>query len=595
MKIVIIIPLMFLLLFSCVPKEEVVRRPVVPPSPVIPEPLPEPIVPVAPAEPVRYREVIKCADGDRSFFNGCGIDFLPFLKTFFIDIDNDGQVEMIAGTRDGTLRLYKKSGAGNEARWEIVEGYFKGLQVGAFAAPAAADIDNDGKIELIVGTGGFSSNSGRVLIYRNSGTPTTPVWEPVEHPEIRVGNDAVPAVADLDRDGRPDLIVGNSVGELVFFRNVSDGRGVRFEKRPGYFRGVRIGMYASPAITVFRDNIIIIAGNSTGRIYRIDRRQDPAGGWHAVPLKISVPAFSVPSFIMAEGGTQKDLVVSDGDGQLYYYGNRKSNYREWEEYAGYFSGRVFSGPACAPSVSEQNGRMMLVTGNINGALKLFEHDGLSERFPWKENKGFFKGISLHGFARGVMTEWRGSDLLITGQQDGVLRAFVRKNEGDSAGWRELQGFFGGIPRMLHPAPAVFDLDGDGKWELILGDAEGNIRGFKYEVTPAGLPFWTEVQERFSGVRVGRFATPALLRDGVHLYLFAGQQDGRMTVFEAEGTERPVFENPGFLEGIKVGEHSSPTAVIKNGLIEMSVGDYNGSLRHFVCRREKVVIDRETIR
>ncbi len=585
--------ILMLVLSSCAPKEEIRPPAVVLPAPQeqprSPDPLPLPIE--APRPVIHYKEQIRCEDNTRNIFNSCGIDVLPFLRPLFFDVDSDGRQEMIAGAKDGTLRLYRNTAAISVPRWEFVPGYFDGIRTGAFAAPAAGDLDNDGRPEILVGTGGFSSESGRVILFRNSGSLETPVWNRVMHPEIRVGNDAAPALHDIDADGRPDLIVGNSVGELTLFRNRSDSRGIRFEKDVHYFRGLKLGMYVVPSVTVHGNNIVMVAGNSVGKLYLLSRERRTGTGWQVRTLKLSMPNFAAPAFIATEDPSRKDLVVSDGDGQLHYFRNRKSNYHDWEEASDYFSGRVLAGPACAPAMSDQDGRRFLVTGNINGMMKFFEYDALSKNIPWKERRDFFAGIRLHGYARGVMAAWQGMDLLIAGQQDGQLRAFISTRSTDNPKWKELPSFFSGVPRLLHPAPAVFDLDQDGRWELILGDVEGRVRGFRYAIGPTGMPQWSEMPGMFSNVSVGRFASPALFEDGGRLYLLAGQQNGRIQVFVAERSQSgpPVFSGHEDFLGISLDDHSAPSVVARDGKIELSVGNYNGGLRYFACRKESVEI------
>ncbi len=84
------------------------------------------------------------------------------------------------------------------------------------------------------------------------------------------------------------------------------------------------------------------------------------------------------------------MVISDGDGQLYYYRNRERNYREWEVSGDFFSGRIFAGPASSPVVTELNGSSVMVVGNINGEIRLFVSKPLSAGLPWNEVPGFFE-------------------------------------------------------------------------------------------------------------------------------------------------------------------------------------------------------------
>ncbi len=567
---------------SCAVKE-------IPPSTEVPSG-PPPLPQAEPAAHKRYKTVLNCSDDTNILFNRCGIEALPFIRTVFFDIDGDGVQEMIAGNKDGSLRLYRNHGTMTAPAWCVADDYFRGISAGAFSVPAAGDIDRDGKPEIVVGTGGFSSDSGRVLFYKNSGTQLSPIWEKITIPGIRVGNDATPALFDVDDDGDLDLIVGNSAGRLFLFRNtLKDGERF-FERDRSYFKGISLGMYAVPAAVSYGKKDVIIAGNSLGKLYLIERNGGERSDWKKSTLHLSVSCFAAPAFMENTGRDRKDLVVSDCDGRLYYFKNR-DGYREWEELPLFFNERILPGPVSAPAVTKIDGKSYMVVGNIYGELKLFEFMPSSKGLPWTEKYGFFGDIKLPGFSRGVLTVWEGRYLLITGQQNGLLKAFI--NDGNletPSSWTELEGFFDSVPPCMHAAPFVFDIDDDGKWELIVGAADGVVKGFRYTYGENGNPVWNEIDEMFKYVRVGRFATPALFRNEGRLYLLIGQQDGRITKFMTYMTETgPVFFGDGMLDHVRVRNHRSPSVIEKDGRIELSVGDYDGNLEHYICEKNLVEI------
>jgi len=539
------------------------------------------------SSPPRLRTSLKCGEDTKTTFNKSGVEVLPFLRTAFFDMDGDGRQELIAGSKDGSLRFYKNSGTVNNPSWNLTEKYFEDISAGAFSSPAVGDIDGCGRPEIILGTGGFSSDSGRVLLYKNSGSIDRPVWKKMDLPKIWVGNDATPALLDVDNDGKPDLIVGNSTGNLFLFRNLSKDKRVLFEKDPNYFKGINLGMYGMPAATTAGDGTsIIIAGNSMGKLYILEKGPGQKSFSQKTGLRISLNSFAAPSFIKT-GDKESDIVISDSYGQFHLFKNRKNNYREWEKSPDFLDGRVLAGPVCSPGRVDIGRRSLMVVGNINGQIKLFEYKPSSNKLPWVERPDFFKNIKLRGFSRGVLANWEGKELLITGQQDGVIKAFLNSGTMDRPQWVEKKAFFTSIPKMMHAAPSVFDIDGDGRWELIVGDADGNVRGFRYKTVSKGMPVWESLREGFSNVKVGRFATPTIVKDSDRLILFVGEQDGRIHVFTADSTRpgTPVFYNADYLPDIRVNNHSSPSAVAKDGLIELMIGDYNGNLKHFACRKD----------
>lgn len=85
-----------------------------------------------------------------------------------------------------------------------------------FVAPTFVEIDNDGDLDLFV-----SESGGNINFYRNSGTATNPAFalETKSFASIDVGFSEYPTFADVDNDGDFDLIVGESDGNVNFFRN----------------------------------------------------------------------------------------------------------------------------------------------------------------------------------------------------------------------------------------------------------------------------------------------------------------------------------------------------------------------------------------
>jgi hypothetical protein len=69
-------------------------------------------------------------------------------------------------------------------------------------------------------------------VYKNAGTKASPKFELVsDHfQDIKVGRRSVPSLADMDGDGKPDLLIGNAEGAVELWRNVGGGGVIRFER-----------------------------------------------------------------------------------------------------------------------------------------------------------------------------------------------------------------------------------------------------------------------------------------------------------------------------------------------------------------------------
>lgn len=132
------------------------------------------------------------------------------ISPVFADIDDDGQVEMGLFLDEGNciyhtgVLTYKHLDGSNVSGWPMP---FMNQVVGANAS--LADLDKDGKLETIFGTGGLCAGPFTVHAFRSDGTPV-PGW-PVQVPapiESQV------AVADIDDDGYPEVIAETINGQL---------------------------------------------------------------------------------------------------------------------------------------------------------------------------------------------------------------------------------------------------------------------------------------------------------------------------------------------------------------------------------------------
>ena len=553
------------------------------------KPLPEVVYHPEVREPVAPKEQ-PCEEDTTTSINRSGIENMPFMRINFIDIDGDGMQDMVVGNKNGYVYRYKNSGEPLVRPWRQTFGYFDGVKAGAFSSPALADLDGDGKAELIIGTGGFSSDSGKLFFFRNQGSVTNPSWKRINDLSIAIGNDAAVTVVDYDFDGKPDIIACNSEGKIFFFKNVSTGRDLKFIKDANPPIKANFGMYAVPTAKKIGDKVFLAIGNSMGKLFLFEIRKN-GGGLSARQIKVAVTSktFASPAFASLLDRGRIDLVVADGDGVLSYYENAKGDFTSLRKNEGLFNNRIFAGPVCTPTVSCVGSKTYMVIGNMDGTLRLFEHTNAAHGIPWIERPGYFSGIKVQGFSRGILTSWDGKSMLVTGQGNGNVRAFIDTGT-KKVVWKEKARFFQGVHIKEHSTPVAFDLNGDGKWQLISGAADGLVYVYRIKEMKKGLPVWERIEGGLNDVKVNGFSAPTVVKDDQAVYLFVGQQDGRIRTFKADiggaslDYQSLRFQETGLLSHIRMNEHSSPFVSLNNGVFDIISGDYNGNLRHFFCKK-----------
>ena len=137
----------------------------------------------------------------------------------FVDLDGDGDVDLLTGDARGGFTYFQNTGTITEPNFTaatLPEGI---TSVNHYTAPAFADLDGDGDVDLLVG-----DDRGDFTYFQNTGTATEPNFTAATLPEgiVSVSGYATPAFADLDGDGDADLLVGNgNAGNLIYFENTS--------------------------------------------------------------------------------------------------------------------------------------------------------------------------------------------------------------------------------------------------------------------------------------------------------------------------------------------------------------------------------------
>jgi hypothetical protein len=209
------------------------------------------------------------------------------------DIDNDGRMEVVVGSRNGILYAYNSDGSSVNGWPVIVRGYIH-------SSAALADIDGDSRIEIVIGSG-----DGYLYVFEGDGT-TTDGWPVYVSSEIV----SSPAVGDIDGDGSMEIMVADESG-WVHVRHYS-GRPVE-----GWPVNLQADIVSSPALADIDDNentLEIVIGTEYGSIYVLKSDGTIMDGW---PVSVADDMTSSPAIGDVNGDGSADIVVATGTGLGY--------------------------------------------------------------------------------------------------------------------------------------------------------------------------------------------------------------------------------------------------------------------------------------
>ena len=338
--------------------------------------------------------------------------WLPRKTATLADLDGDGAAEILfvgSPARDSsTVLLVALRGNGRPLR-----GWPQPTGMAYPSGPLVGDLDGDGKVEVLV------TDGTRVAVWSAGGKPRFRPAAEIPGGPADLHNNSEPALADLDGDGRPELVFA-AWGPRVF--------AVRLAGAPASLSGFPLTLEgefgASPAVADLdgdgREEIVI--ANEGSACYFI--RWRPAG----VAVERARDAAGAPLAL----GSRSSAAIGDLDG---------------------------------------DGALSVVLGTYAGHLVALDATG---RERWRFT------VEVHGV--GLSENIHSSPALVDldgdGRREVVFAAYDQRLRALDSRGQAVPGWEGAVLDNCRSGVVAGDVDGDRRPEVLVPDFEGNVFVFK---------------------------------------------------------------------------------------------------------------------
>jgi hypothetical protein len=427
------------------------------------------------------------------------------------NIDGDSLLDLIIGRGDGRLSWYEQS-AQYSYDFNLIDNYFNGIEVGANATPFFTDFENDGKLDLLIG-----QSLGTLYYYKQQsvGSDTFNLITDF-FLNYDVGTTSTPFVGDINNNGRLDLIIGN----IQYFHHLEQDTVIKdtFQLVTTNFNNI-IEKYAPTP--VFKDTdkdglLDFFIGTETGKLKHYEQT---IAGSNDYSNLIDESVLGIRDFGLHTGFAVTDI---NNNGRLdflvpeYLPGISENMVHYEQNGTGSLNLQLIDtsfndidiGNFYYPSLYDidGNGLLDLILGKSFAGIHHYEQITANSYSFRLRNVAFNNNMDVGQGQQFIFTDLEGDGLLdmLVGEGNGRIYHFVQNTPNDTL-FTEVNNYFNTIDVGYYASPTFTDIDGDTLLDLIVGGISGNLRF--YEQDTLNKLVFNLITDNYAGINVENNSTP----------------------------------------------------------------------------------------
>lgn len=249
-----------------------------------------------------------------SLFGGV-LDIGAASSPFFIDIDGDGDQDLLSGSQLGDVKTYKNNGNSLVATFNYHQTNTN-LKHTIYSFVSLAEVNGDTSLDALVG-----DLSGNIYYHPGSGSGFISSSQALTL--FNIGDFSAPRFVDMDFDGDQDFVAGNGDGNLYYFKNEGTQSQPVWSEQSNFFGGIDVGSNCVPAFADldFDGDLDLLAGESFRAVHYYENVD---GNWIEDTSMVSgivAGQNATPAFADLDGDGDQDLILGNYDGYFEYYEN----------------------------------------------------------------------------------------------------------------------------------------------------------------------------------------------------------------------------------------------------------------------------------